>query len=379
MAGRDDKHRNAGGGLTKKEGKMAGELMGKLKEFVKQVNVPWWEGKVDIDQADENYPTVGCITGNDKEANDAVRIETIYVEGEKAIKFRFKSEVAGKENLFGTEDGGFGNYVVLLTESGQLFAAKTRKEKDGRTVPDLSTKHLFSNPERVALALAQSLGCYASKFVFADYQNNKIDQNLAAVYLGLVDRMDIPLTTEVAIDVDPIDGGSYPVLSCNPVGEDTVDDAVCISTLDINGERAVKFRFKSEVAGEKNLFGTKDGGFADYAIFMTDSKKIFAASVKNEAEKGQTVCDFSNKYFFPDDKRVRQVLSQALDCYAAKSVFTDEQNNKIDPNLAAIHSLAVFLNKNRGIFSEGIVQKGCKWWDIPCQETARLGSDYIGY
>ncbi len=126
-------------------------------EVVKSYTVPKTEIIVDLDQTEKFYATLACVPAGKKEANDAFVLESVTVNGEKMLKFRFKSEAVGGFALFGSYNGDYSNYEIYLTENGKVFA--TSLNSDG--VADMSVKYGLDEMDRVSLILSQAIACYA--------------------------------------------------------------------------------------------------------------------------------------------------------------------------------------------------------------------------
>lgn len=126
-------------------------------EVVKNYTVPKTEVIVDLDASDYFYPTLSCVAAGKNEANDAVSIESSYVNGEKMLKFCFKSEVEGAFGLFSNYYDDYSNYDIYLTSDGKVFATKLGEGG----VQNTNVKYELKEMDRVSLILAQAIGCYA--------------------------------------------------------------------------------------------------------------------------------------------------------------------------------------------------------------------------
>lgn len=151
-------------------------------ETIAQLNIPASTVVVDIDQVGDYYPTLACVGRGKAEADDKVFIESTELDCEKAIMFRFESEVSDRGSLFGIQGGRFSDYAVFLTENGRFFATKVTIN-NGSMIPDLSQKYMLSPADRVALVLAQSLDCYAFSLAENQRCNDFASVHSLAVYV----------------------------------------------------------------------------------------------------------------------------------------------------------------------------------------------------
>ena len=165
----------------------------------------------------------------------------------------------------------------------------------------------------------------------------------------------------VALDIDQ-SSGYYPTATCFAAGQETVNDAVSIRTATINDERAIRFRFKSETDESGSLFGSGNGDFSKYAIYITQSGRIFADDLTTtgiENTKLQNV------------NRVVLIMAQSLQCYAMTLA-----NNELPQEFKKVHDFAMYLETNRNQFESqeaSLPSEECSVnaWDVMVCGAAR--------
>lgn len=184
-----------------------------------------------------------------------------------------------------------------------------------------------------------------------------------------IEKIDIP-KTEITVDIDHV-APYYPTLTCVCAGKKEADDQVSLQTTYVDGDKAIMFRFKSEVLGKVGLFGIDGGEFSNFAIFVTSKGNFFASALTGI--NGKIKPDLSKKYILQPKDRATLIIAQALDCYAYSLA-----ENKNYSDFEKLHEMASYLDQNRNALNETGVQSEseCEWWNFGCKEMVQQGKYY---